>query len=204
MKRKSAALILPLFFASSILAVSSFKDDSSLFSGSGNFLADSDISSDADMAANDTDSEEIASSEQYTTDSDVLIYESKEDKRKLKQQKRELDAELKAKLTKQLNEEALLALEKQLAEKGRPVTAQDKAQVEVVQAEQQPELKQADVIDTLEPENADQELAMLNTAQQLENQRRALNLAPPIPPGTLGGGNGNGGPGAGQFTASSN
>ena len=200
MKRKSAALILPLFFASSILAVSSFKDDSSLFSGSDNFLADSD----ADMAANDTDSEEIASSEQYTTDSDVLIYESKEDKRKLKQQKRELDAELKAKLTKQLNEEALLALEKQLAEKGRPVTAQDKAQVEVVQAEQQPELKQADVIDTLEPENADQQLAMLNTAQQLENQRRALNLAPPIPPGTLGGGNGNGGPGAGQFTASSN
>ncbi|WOH39008.1 hypothetical protein RI844_07240 [Thalassotalea fonticola] len=44
----------------------------------------------------------------------------------------------------------------------------------------------------------------INPEQVITVTSKTLNLPPPIPPGTLGGGNGNGGPGAGQQSASSN
>ncbi|TKB44658.1 hypothetical protein [Thalassotalea mangrovi] len=42
------------------------------------------------------------------------------------------------------------------------------------------------------------------TAQQKLAEQRKLNLAPPLPPKSLGGGNGNGGLGSGQITVSKN
>ncbi|WP_068546629.1 hypothetical protein [Thalassotalea crassostreae] len=80
-------------------------------------------------------------------------------------------------------------LKQQLAENKQPAVSEKEAETLI-----NPALNPKQQIDSVE----------LTANQQLANQRKALDLAPPIPPGTLGGGNGNGGPGAGQQTASSN
>ncbi|WNC69629.1 hypothetical protein RI845_05635 [Thalassotalea nanhaiensis] len=181
MKIRTAAFIGPLCFASSLLAVTSFKDNHSVMS---------DYAFEAELYEN-ADQIESTNEDFY---SDILLDESKEDRAKLKKQQRQLAKEQQKKITKQLNEEARLALQKQLQQTGKPAKSNAVANVEVTKATHT----------TFDDEQPIVELARVSATLQNIDQQRILNLAPPIPPGTLGGGNGNGGPGAAQITASAN
>lgn len=131
-------------------------------------------------AFNDAD---IADYEQFDYEEDeVILMETREDKARIREAKRIEEQQRKAALAKE-----------QAAEKLKVAEGKDKAQEEA--------LKQAPIAEELA--DKDQQVA-LTTEQQLKNKRKALDLGPPIPPGSFGGGNGNGGPGSEQPAASPN
>ncbi len=131
-------------------------------------------------------------------DSDVVLIESKDEKRaRLKREKEARTAEL--------NRQELERLKALEAQGITPATATVPAKMAIaepkaaakVNALTQPELPE-------EQTTPDTLTAAVNSDIENTQQRKALNLAAPIPLGTWGGGNGNGGPGAVQTPASSN
>ncbi|WOH39009.1 hypothetical protein RI844_07245 [Thalassotalea fonticola] len=182
MKIRTAAFIAPLCFASSLLAVTSFKDNESLMK---DYALESNI--DDNVAQNELANEDYLYS-------DILLDETQEDRLKLKEQQRQIAKEKQSKLTNQLNKEAWLALQKQLQQAGEPAKSAEHVVVDVQKAEKL----------SVDGDSNEIELASLTKSQPISEHQRVLNLEPPIPPGTLGGGNGNGGPGAAQITASAN
>lgn len=140
------------------------------------------------------------------TDSDIILVESREDKDRLKKQTKEIKRDNESGLTRQLNAEALRAYAEYLAKYGTPGKEATSSEVAIAKAQKN------NVAASLKQPTAGQSEQLLaqNTKiqpiaqQQITEQRKALNLAPPIPPGTFGGGNGNGGPGSGQPGASNN
>ncbi|MDG2393898.1 MAG: hypothetical protein P8M49_10320 [Thalassotalea sp.] len=217
MKRKTTVLLLSLFFVSSVVAISSVNNGSQMAiiadydPSVEDYAVDSYVQFDSNQAnVNEentyTDTNEalvaqVESTEQvdidYQTDSDILLVESKEDKARLKKQKQEAERQRQAKLTQQLNEETKIALQKRLQQNGEPAKSLGTEQA-VASAAQSEEINRLTSQTTNQPQ-----VAALTTEQQVTLKRKALNLAPPIPPGTLGGGNGNGGPGAASTTSAS-
>ncbi|MDG1733852.1 MAG: hypothetical protein P8H39_12850 [Thalassotalea sp.] len=217
MKRKTTVLLLSLFFVSSVVAISSVNNGSQMAiiadydPSVEDYAVDSYVQVDSNQANvneentyTDTNEDLVAqveSTEQvdidYQTDSDILLVESKADKARLKKQKQEAERQRQAKLTQQLNEETKIALQKRLQQNGEPAKSLGTEQA-VASAAQSEEINRLTSQTTNQPQ-----VAALTTEQQVTLKRKALNLAPPIPPGTLGGGNGNGGPGAASTTSAS-
>ena len=217
MKRKTTVLLLSLFFVSSVVAISSVNNGSQMAiiadydPSVEDYAVDSYVQFDSNQANvneentyTDTNEDLVAqveSTEQvdidYQTDSDILLVESKADKARLKKQKQEAERQRQAKLTQKLNEETKLALQKRLQQNGEPAKSLGTEQAIVTAAD-------SDLTNELTSQTTNQpQVAALTTEQQVTLKRKALNLAPPIPPGTLGGGNGNGGPGAASTTSAS-
>ncbi|QBY03151.1 hypothetical protein E2K93_01650 [Thalassotalea sp. HSM 43] len=206
MNRKYIALTVSLFFASSGAALtavdsdelSSYSDSAVLFD-----LYDQEYNEDEqneyikeqEQKKAERDAA-LAGAANYSTDSDVIILETKEDKRKLEEQRKVLIREEQSRLTQNLNEDARRKLEEQMAQTGEPAKSQATSGAAAAVAASQT-LPESDTTD------AQQEVVAQNQPKTFD-ELRALDLEPPIPPGTLGGGNGNGGPGGGAITPSVN
>lgn len=212
MKRKTTVLLLSLFFVSSVVAISSVNNGSQMaiiadyeeqaINASNNQQPDNIEFESGEQLANNAQFASQVDVEQpndasYQTDSDIVLVETKADKARLKKQKQEAERQRQAKLTQKLNEETKLALQKRLQENGAPTKSLGTEQA-VASAAQSEEINELTSQTTNQPQ-----VAALTTEQQVTLKRKALNLAPPIPPGTLGGGNGNGGPGAAITTSAS-
>ncbi|TRX57219.1 hypothetical protein [Thalassomonas sp. M1454] len=205
MKRKTTVLLLSLFFVSSVVAISSVNNGSQMaiiadyesqqpVSDENSLTLDNDEVDAEQQVFTDSAEQETTN---YQTDTDILLVETKEDKDRLKKQKKQAERERQAKLTAQLNAEAKQTLEKRIQQQGEPAKSLG-TQTVVASAAQSNELSELPAQTTVQPQ-----VAALTTEQQVTLKRKALNLAPPIPPGTLGGGNGNGGPGAATTTSAS-
>ncbi|NMP16480.1 hypothetical protein [Thalassotalea sp. Y01] len=204
MNRKYIALTVSLFFASSGAALTmvdseelSAYSDSALLLDLYNEEEQNDYIKEQEQKKAEQDAA-LSGSSQYTTDSDVILVETKEDKRKLEEQKKALVSEQRTELTQDLNEDAKRKLEAQLAETGAPPKSNATTEAATAVAASQN-------LPATDAETAQQDTQVAqNTQPKTFDELRALNLAPPIPPGTLGGGNGNGGPGGGAVTPSFN
>ena len=196
MKRKTTALLLSLFFVSSVVAISTINNGEQVT------LVDdyqqNDQAEELTVLDEPTLAAEISENHvDYVTDSAVVLVETKEDKQRLKVQEKQIKRGKQKQLTANLNKQAKQALEQQIAEEGQPLKAEKSDEVVIAKA--------ADNELSINPSKPPT-LASLSIEQKISQQRKALNLGAPIPPGTFGGGNGNGGPGAGVSaqTASGN
>lgn len=195
MKRKTIVFLLSLFFVTSVVAISTVNNGEQV-TLIGDYeqveLNETEESTNSNVVATETSEDS-----NYVAESEVLLVETKEDKQRLKVQEKQIKRGKQKQLTADLNKQTKQALERQIAEKGKPFTAANNQDVVIINA--------ANKGLSLQPSKTTQ-LASLTTEQQLAKKRKTLSLGPPIPPGTFGGGNGNGGPGAGvsSQTASGN
>lgn len=210
MKRKTAVFLLPLFFVSSVVAISTVNNGEqvTIVGDFEQYEAAETPAQQVDDAEESTDIVEpilVAGSSEndsnYVTDSSVVLVETKEDQQRLKVQEKQIKRGTQKQLTADLNKQVKQALEQQIASEGKPLKFTD-SQDAVILTVAGSKLSLQTSLQTSKPTK----LAMLTTKPQIEQQRKISKKSPPIPPGTFGGGNGNGGPGAGVSakTASSN
>lgn len=228
MKRKTSALLFSLFFVSSGIAINVVKTDSTANVFPGRVATLPSVNKQLNVAQLSNDPQQqpatlaknnntnvapvpnkpISDDSLAVNESDFLLVETKEDKNRLKQQTRALTREREKQITASLNAQSNLALKQQLAKQGKPSATSEPTEQVVATP-----MSTVTLANQSEPstDNSNEEtplVAINNTQltleQQLNKKRKALDLAPPIPPGTFGGGNGNGGPGGAAVTASAN
>ncbi|MEW6996643.1 hypothetical protein AADZ86_02895 [Colwelliaceae bacterium BS250] len=205
MKLKSSALLFSLFFVSSGIAITIVKTDSTQNVFSEQVATLPSINKPLNVAQ--LSNEPISDDSIAVSEDDILLVETQKDKNRLKLQTKALTRERDKGLTESLNAQSNLALQQQLAQQGKPMVASKVASNVVALPASSVSLTPQVTVNSVAGNNPAELIAMNDTQltpeQQLNEKRKALDLAPPIPPGTFGGGNGNGGPGGAAVTTAS-
>ncbi|KGJ97123.1 hypothetical protein [Thalassotalea sp. ND16A] len=196
MRRKTTASLLSLFFVTSVIAVSAVKTNRN----------SDDLAQHQPLTEDKTLTVSPQINEQAPTLAALALPERNEEQQVLPQSN-EPTEELAQPFTEVIKQPASDELIAQKSDNAQPAPIKD-AEPMVVTPAKKLDVNELPAVEQTGSEENKELVAQLppvvSTEDEMEQQRKALDLSPPIPPGTLGGGNGNGGPGAGNPSASKN